>query len=129
MPGTRVLNVGQCGVDTVSITRFLSKAVGAEVIGAHSPDEAAEALRGGGFDLVLVNRVFDRGGDSGLDFIRTLKGDPDLAEVPVMLVSNFDDAQREAVDLGALPGFGKAKVGDPEVAEQIRSAIGAQSGA
>ena len=129
MPGPRILNVGQCNVDTASITRFLDKAVGAEVVGAHSPEEAADALRAGGFDLVLVNRVFDRGGDRGLDFIRDLKADPELAEVPVMLVSNYDDAQQQAVDAGALQGFGKSQIGDDTVAEQIRSAVGAGKGA
>ena len=46
------------------------------------------SLRAGEFDLVLVNRVLDADGSSGLDLIRAIKADPDLANVPVMLVSN-----------------------------------------
>jgi hypothetical protein len=31
----------------------------------------------------------------------------------VMLVSNHEDAQRAAVEAGAVPGFGKAALGHP----------------
>ncbi len=108
MAKPRVLDVGQCSFDHSSITRHLANAYGAEVARAHSADEAVKAVRAGGFDLVLVNRQLDRDGSPGVDVIRALKGDPALAGVPVMLVSNFPEAQAEARALGALPGFGKA---------------------
>ncbi len=104
----RILDVGQCGFDHGSISRHLTKAYGAEVARASSTAEALKVLRGGKFDLVLVNRVFDRDGTPGLDLIRALKADPDLADLPVMLVSNYPEAQAEARTLGALPWFGKA---------------------
>ena len=44
----------------------------------------------------------------GFDLIREIKADPDLNSLPVMLVSNFPEAQTEAQTLGALAGFGKA---------------------
>lgn len=69
--------------------------------------EALVSLRAGAFDLVLVNRVFDGDGTSGLALIGAIKADPELADVPVMLVSNYPEAQAEAKQLGALPGFGK----------------------
>ena len=37
-----------------------------------------------------------------------------------MLVSNYADAQREAVEAGAEPGFGKASLGRPEMLGKIR---------
>ena len=69
---------------------------------------------------MLVNRILDRTGEEGLDFIRDLKADPALASVPVMLVSNFADAQRQAVELGARPGFGKDAIGRPETVTALR---------
>ncbi len=107
MPNPRVLDVGQCSMDHGSIARHLRSAYGADVARAHSTADALRAVRSGGFDLVLVNRVLDSDGSPGLDLIRALKADPALAEVPVMLVSNYPDAQTEAGGLGALPGFGK----------------------
>ncbi|WP_435021636.1 response regulator [Tundrisphaera sp. TA3] len=108
MAKPRILDVGQCSYDHGSISRHLSAAYGAEVARAQSAAEALKAAKGGGFDLILINRQLDRDGSPGVDVIRALKADPDLADVPVMLVSNFPEAQAEAQALGALPGFGKA---------------------
>jgi two-component system chemotaxis response regulator CheY len=117
----RVLNVGQCGYDHGTIARFLIKGFGADVIGADTPREAIEAIREERFDLVLVNRVSDADGSSGLDLIRSLKADPALAEIPVMLVSNYNDAQEQAEALGALPGFGKADLNKEKAAQRLRA--------
>ena len=103
----RVLNVGQCGFDHGSIARHLKASYGAEVTAADSAGEALVSLRASAFDLVLVNRIFDGDGTKGVDLIRAMKADPTLAQVAVMLVSNYPEAQAEAKELGALPGFGK----------------------
>ena len=93
----------------------------AEVVPAESVDEALGLLRQGGFSLVLVNRVFDATGEGGLDFIRQLKADGGLRDLPVMLVSNFPEAQEDAVAEGALPGFGKSSLRDPATLERLRT--------
>ncbi len=107
MDKPRILSVGQCSFDHRSLTRHLRETYGAEVAGADTVGQALATIRAGAFDLVLVNRVLDADGSSGLDFIRTIKADPELAPIPVMLVSNYEDAQADAQSLGALPGFGK----------------------
>lgn len=108
MDKPRILSVGQCSFDHRSIARHLGEAYGAEVTAADTKGQALTSLRAGEFDLVLVNRVLDGDGSSGLDLIRAIKADPGVAGMPVMLVSNYEDAQAEAQDAGALPGFGKA---------------------
>jgi two-component system chemotaxis response regulator CheY len=123
----RVLSVGQCGFDHGNISRNIRKAVHAEVVRADTFEEAIEALRSGAYALVLINRVFDADGTSGLDLIRTLKADPELEPVPVMLVSGFPDAQQQAEDAGALPGFGKADLADSRVHQRIKTAIAGPS--
>ena len=107
----RILSVGQCGFDHASIARHFRKAFNAEVAGADSFGEALGVLRSGTFDLVLINRVTDADSTSGLDLIRSLKADPALGALPVMLVSNYETAQSEAISLGALKGFGKTDLG------------------
>ena len=42
-------------------------------------------------------------------------------------ISNYPEAQAEAVAAGALPGFGKAELHDPRTAELLRSAAGSNS--
>jgi two-component system chemotaxis response regulator CheY len=129
MPSKRVLSVGQCGADHGSISWTLQRAFGAEVVPAATAASARALLVRGGFDLVLVNRVFDADGDGGLAFVRDLKADPTLTALPVMLVSNYSDAQDEAVQAGALPGFGKAALGAPEMLGRVAPYLGAADGA
>jgi two-component system, chemotaxis family, chemotaxis protein CheY len=124
MSRPRILSVGQCGFDHSSISRFLSRAFAAEVRGAETVDEALAMLQGGRFDLVLVNRVNDADGAPGVDLIRTMKDDSALAEIPVMLVSDFADAQSEAAALGALAGFGKSELASAATHDRIARALG-----
>jgi CheY-like chemotaxis protein len=120
----RVLDVGNCGVDHAAIRRLLGGHFAAEVVQNHSQLEALASLRREQFDLVLVNRVFDRDGSDGLELIRAIKADSDLADVPVMLITNYEQHQRRAVEAGALPGFGKAELGDPETKERLAAILG-----
>jgi CheY-like chemotaxis protein len=115
----RVLSAGQCFADHSGISRVFRNAFGAEVIAAGSQPEALDRLRQDRFALVLVNRVFDEDGSSGLDLIRAIRAEDSLRDVPVMLVSNYDDAQAEAVQAGAAPGFGKAALGQPHMLARV----------
>ena len=124
MTAKRILSLGQCAADEWSIGRLIAGHFDAEVTAARTAAEALAALRRTPFDLVLVNRVLDHDGSRGLDFIEQLKADEPLGEVPVMLVSNHDDAQRQAAARGAVPGFGKSALGDPETLARLRAVLG-----
>lgn len=120
----RVLSVGQCGADHYGITRFLTGQFDVEVVAADREDDALQQLRGGRFDLVLVNRKLDVDYSDGLPIIRAIKADSELGRVPVMLVSNYSQYQEQAVAAGAEYGFGKAGYGSPEVVERLRRVLG-----
>jgi DNA-binding NarL/FixJ family response regulator len=119
----RVLSVGQCFADHGSISRVLARHFDVEVVPADSAEEALALLRREQFNLVLVNRVLDAGGAPGLEIIKQIKADSVLQAVPVMLVSNHDDAQHEAVRVGAAPGFGKAALGEPQMLARLRAIL------
>lgn len=106
----RVLNVGQCSPDHASIRWLMEQEFGAEVVPADSLDEALAELRGGDFALVLVNRLLDADRSEGMAVIDAIKSDPALADVPVMMVSNYADWQKRAVASGAVEGFGKSEL-------------------
>jgi two-component system chemotaxis response regulator CheY len=125
MSGKRVLSIGQCMADHGSITRLLRTAFAADVVPTGSAHEALERLRSEAFDLVLVNRVFDATGESGNELIRQVKADGKLAAVSIMLVSNFPEAQDEAVAAGAIPGFGKSALHERETIDKLRPYLGA----
>ena len=82
----RVLDVGQCDFDYDNISRMLSEELGADVKRAATSEEAIRAVRAGHYDLVLVNRVLDADGASGLDFIQRLLSTEDRRATPTMMV-------------------------------------------
>jgi two-component system, chemotaxis family, chemotaxis protein CheY len=127
MSEQRILSVGQCAPDHNMLVYRLKQRFEAKVIRADTFDEALEALRSEPFALVLVNRVSDADGTLGLELIRTLKTDPSLSNVPVMLVSDRPSAQTEAVSLGALPGVGKRELSNPKALDRIAEALAAST--
>ena len=75
---------------------------------------------------MLINRVLDADQTYGLEIIKQVKADQKLAATAVMLVSNYDDSQSEAVRVGALPGFGKASLGQPAMLARVRQILGGE---
>jgi two-component system chemotaxis response regulator CheY len=120
----RILSVGQCSADHWVIERTLEQSVQADVVPADTATEALELLRQAPFDLVFVNRVLDSDGSAGIDLIKRIKGDEKLRQLPVMLISNYDDAQQDAIEAGALPGFGKAGLQTPLAIARVEQALG-----
>lgn len=119
----RVALIGHCGPDSSYLRLTVSKA--SKDVQVVMVDDAAELDRliVEGLDLLLFNRVLDYGFDDteGVAVIRRLrKSHPNLR---MMLVSNYPEAQAEAVAAGALPGFGKREMGSARVAELIRDAL------
>jgi len=120
----RTLDVGQCDADHRNIRGLLSGAFDAVVDRSRSLDEAVEAVQRGAYDLVLVNRILDADGTEGIELIRRLQADPATRDTPVMLVSNFSEAQKSALDAGAKPGFGKDALDSPATIELLASHLG-----
>lgn len=120
MAAKRVLNVGQCFADHSAIARTLEKHFAAEVVPADDAGEALAHLRQEAFDLILVNRILDRDGSQGLELIKQITADEALKRTPVMLVSNYEDSQSQAVACGAMPGFGKSSLGQPYMLGRLK---------
>ncbi len=102
----KVLLVAHCGPDTARIERVVNS-LGAGFEGAFNMEGGLNKLRSGDFALVLPNRVFGYDEEGGINFIKAMKADDDLKDIPVMLVSGFADYQERAVEAGAEQGFGK----------------------
>lgn len=100
------------------------ESLGAEVQQVALPSEAMDVLKRETFDLVLVNRKIDQDYTDGVELVTMMKRN-EIA-VPVMLVSNYADAQSEAVALGAVQGFGKDQLRLPETKDRILAVL--QSG-
>lgn len=114
----KILSIGQCGFDHGSISGYLSQEFNAQVTAADSAASARTAMERESFDLILVNRIFDRDGDSGVAFI----ADAD-SKTPIMLVSNYEQHQQKAIAAGAAPGFGKSNLYSAEARQAIEDAL------
>jgi CheY-like chemotaxis protein len=115
----RVLDVGNCGFDHGSLARMVENEFGAKAIAAHDAEEALRKARSGEYALVVVNRVLDSDGSSGLDIIESLKSDPATKDLPVMMITNYPDHQAKAVAAGAEAGFGKSTLHEPTTRERL----------
>ena len=117
----KILSIGQCGFDHSAIARFLSRTLQAHTDGAATAAEGLQKFARGSYHLVLVNRIIDGDASSGLDLAAKLcaqQGCP-----PVMLVSNLPQAQAAAVAVGAVAGFGKSSMDDPEVGRRLQALL------
>jgi two-component SAPR family response regulator len=108
-------------MDHGSLLRFFQKNFDVDFKAVATTDAAIGELRQGNVDLVLVNRQFDADGTEGLDFIDQMKADAALADVPVMLITNFPEYAEQAVEHGAAPGFGKAELNSTGLVTRLRS--------
>jgi two-component system, chemotaxis family, chemotaxis protein CheY len=120
----KIALVGHCGPDSSYLRMAVSRAVkGASVVAADDDHELHRVIEEG-VDLLLLNRVLDYGftSDEGVDVIRRLR--EKHPHLKMMLVSNYPEAQAEAVAAGALPGFGKREIGTSRVTEVLRQAVG-----
>lgn len=120
----RVLDVGNCAPDHAAIRGMLVRDFGAEVVQADEGRDALAQLHAGTFDLVLINRKLDIDYSDGIEILKQIKADPALAEIPVMLITNYPEHQQAAVAAGARTGFGKLELHKPETRHKLAEVLG-----
>ncbi|MDH3716648.1 MAG: response regulator [Planctomycetota bacterium] len=121
----RVLDVGNCAPNFAAIKSLVEDNFDATVVQAHLPADALEAVRNQRPDLVLVNRKLDTDYSDGMLIIQQIYADPKLADVPCMLVSNYEEHQQAAMAAGAQQGFGKSQLNEPQTLERLSEFLGA----
>ncbi|MBB3207692.1 CheY-like chemotaxis protein [Rhodopirellula rubra] len=115
-----LVDCGNCGPDFNSIRQMVTSNFEATVLQTHGADDTVELLRKRKVDLVTVNRKLDRDYSDGLEIIKKIKSDPEIGNVPVMLVTNYDEHQQAAVAEGATYGFGKLEIGNEGTIEKLK---------
>ena len=117
-----VMLVGHCGPDAIMLKTVVQRALpdaNVELINDHDALDASLA----GDVVLLVNRELDgdfRTGTGGIDLIRHLTESAITA--PMLLVSNFEDAQAQAEAAGAMPGFGKSDLYHDDTTQRLKDA-------
>jgi len=118
---SHVLSVGQCSADDARLARVLAVEADAHLDRAPSIQDALRMIPQHAYDLILVNRIIDGDGSPGIDLFAAAKNGG--VAVPIMMVSDYQDAQAAAVAQGALPGFGKSALETPEVGQLLRQTL------
>ncbi len=108
-----VLIVGHCDLDHPQITSLIENNFSAKVTRVQLLKKVTEYLEKQNFDLAIINRIgaFDQ--ESALELIKKIKQDGH-SNVPLMMVTNLKDQMDKAVEIGAVPGYGKEKLHDKE---------------
>ncbi|MBX3422812.1 MAG: response regulator [Pirellulaceae bacterium] len=118
-----VLDVGNCGPDHNSICNLVTGRFKAQVIQAHGAEDAIQILATRQIDLVLINRKLDQDYSDGVEVLKAIKADERFRSVPVMLITNYEEHQQQAVSLGALPGFGKLALSSPQTIRRLAAIL------
>jgi two-component system chemotaxis response regulator CheY len=122
----KVALVGHCGPDSSYLRMTVRRAdTNIDVLMVDDESDLKRAINDG-VSLLLLNRELSYGFHDtfGVDLIKRLR--PLHPDIKMMLVSNYPDAQSDAVKAGALPGFGKRELGSPRVAQLVRNALTAE---
>ena len=103
MPPKKLLSIGQCCADHSSISRLLTQNFQIEIINADNSKEAESLISAGTFSLILVNRIFDTNGESGLAFIKKYCSQQTSTSTPIMLESCKEEASLFTCSVNFLP--------------------------
>ncbi len=114
-----VVDCGNCGPDYNSIRKLIQANFSAVVLQTDGLEDTIAQLQQRPVDLILVNRKLDRDYTDGIEVIRALRSDPQFQAIPVMLITNYEEHQQEAMALGAVRGFGKLAIDDPATVELL----------
>jgi len=119
-----LLDCGNCGPDFSSIRQMATSNFDVTVLQTHGAEDTLRVLKERQVDLVTVNRKLDRDYTDGLEVIKQIKSDPETMHVPVMLVTNYDEHQQTAIEAGAVEGFGKLALAEPETKSKLQAFLG-----
>jgi len=103
------------------------QSAGFETLVAKDGDEGWEMVKSGNPDIILLDLILPK--HNGFDVLFTLKQDPELKKIPVIVVSNLseDENLKKALAMGAEDYFVKAEHPIEEIVEKVKSHFPAAS--
>jgi CheY-like chemotaxis protein len=99
------------------------KSAGFDVVTAVNGQDGINQAKSQKPDLVLLDQIMpDMLGNAVL---ATLKQDPDTSQIPVMLISNYNEAQmmKEAIEKGAVDYILKYQIETKDLVDKIRTVL------
>ncbi len=119
-----VVDCGNCGPDFNSIRQMVNSNFDASVVQTHGAEDTIELLRERKVDLVTVNRKLDRDYTDGMEVIKQIRAEAEFSDVPIMLVTNYEEHQQTAIQAGCVQGFGKLSIDDDATVTLLEPYLG-----
>ncbi|NUM41581.1 MAG: response regulator [Leptospiraceae bacterium] len=119
----KVMSVGQCNPDHSTLKNFFERKFDCEITRIDTTQEALIELKKSKYDLVLVNRKIDADYTDGIILIQEMKREQSISDIPVMMISNYPEAQEESIQNGGTLGFGKLEYGKEETMEKLKKIL------
>lgn len=110
--------------DTATVFETVLKQAGYEVVVANSGQNAISTAKQGGFSLILMDQMMPD--MSGNDALQQIKSDPNLASIPISMLSNFshDQLVTEALGRGANDYILKYQISHEDLIKKVKEMIG-----
>jgi CheY-like chemotaxis protein len=110
-----VLDVGNCAFDHQTLQSVLSEHWEVELKRTTTLSEAIRELDSTPYDLVIVNRILEGDGLSGLELVKHVVQNHQPQGIPIVFLTNYPEVQEEAIQAGASASFGKRDLRSNEV--------------
>jgi DNA-binding response OmpR family regulator len=103
---------------------FTLKDKGYEVFAAMDGEEASKLIKEKKPDIILLDILLPK--KNGLEVLQDMKNDPEVANTPVLLLTNLSDEESisQGVSMGARGYFVKSDMTLEEVAEKVAEVLG-----
>ncbi|MBI2051239.1 response regulator [Candidatus Roizmanbacteria bacterium] len=95
---------------------------GFEVLHAHVGKQGLELAKAQKPNLIMLDIMLP-GGMNGFDVLEQLKNDMELKKVPVVVLTNLNNEEKTAKDLGASDYIVKADTSIKEVTEKVKKLV------
>ena len=96
------------------------KREGIDVVAVKNGNEAIKSMKAQAFDLALLDIILP--GKSGFEVLEEIKSDPQISQVPVIIISNLGQESDIArgKELGAIDYVVKAKIPIDELVKKVK---------
>lgn len=98
--------------------------LGAEVLLAITGAQGLQMAKEKKPDLIILDIMLPLG-MNGFDVLEQLKRDPELKNIPVVVLTNLDSERKTALDIGAVDYLVKANTSIADVVARVKTLLGA----
>lgn len=97
--------------------------LGAEILLATTGAEGLKLAKAHKPDLIILDIMLPSG-LNGFDVLEEMKRDPELKDIPVVVLTNLDSERKSAMDIGAVDYIVKANTSIEDVVARVQKLLG-----